>query len=67
MEIHDRIFVQTGKIFEIEHRSGSRKLLSALIRCHFDYIVACPAWHSGLQKTMKHKLQILQNKTIRLL
>ena len=42
----------------------SRKLLtSALILCHFDY--ACSAWHSGLQKTMKHKLQILLNKTIR--
>ena len=41
----------------------SRKLLtSALILCHFDY--ACSAWYSGLQKTMKHKLQILQNTTI---
>ena len=41
----------------------SRKLsTSALILCHFDY--ACSAWYSGLQKTMKHKLQILQNKTI---
>ena len=38
----------------------SRKLLtSALILCHFDY--ACSAWYSGLQKTMKHKHQILQN------
>ena len=43
----------------------SRKLLtSALILCHFDY--ACSAWYSGLQKTMKHKHQILQNKTIAL-
>ena len=42
----------------------SRKLLtSALILCHFDY--ACSAWYSGLQKTMKHKLQILENKTMR--
>ena len=42
----------------------SRKLLtSALILCHFDY--GCSAWYSGLQKTMKHKLQNLQNKTIR--
>ena len=42
----------------------SRKLLtSALILCHFDY--ACSVWYSGLQTTMKHKLQILQNKTIR--
>ena len=38
----------------------SRKLLtSALILCHFDY--ACSAWYSDLQKTMIHKLQILQN------
>ena len=29
----------------------------------FDY--ACSAWYSDLQKTMKHKHQILQNKTIR--
>ena len=42
----------------------SRKLLtSALILCHFDY--ACSAWYSVLQKNMKHKLQILQNNTIR--
>ena len=33
------------------------------VHCHFDY--ACSAWYSGLQKTMKHKLQILQNKTMR--
>ena len=45
----------------------SRKLLtSAIILCHFDY--ACSAWwtlYSGLQETMKHKLQMLQNETIR--
>ena len=43
----------------------SRKLsTSALILCHFEY--ACSAWYSGIQKTMKHKRQILQNKTMRL-
>ena len=38
---------------------SSKLLTSALILCHFDY--ACSASY----KTMKHKLQILQNKTIR--
>ena len=42
----------------------SRKLLTlALILCHFHS--ACSTRYSGLQKTRKHKLQILQNKTIR--
>ena len=35
----------------------------ALIQCHMDY--ACSSWYHGLQKNLKHKLQILQNKTIR--
>ena len=43
---------------------ASKKLLSsALIQCHMDY--ACSSWYHGLQKNLKHKLQILQNKTIR--
>ena len=29
------------------------------------YYYACSAWYSGLQNNMKHKPQILQNKTIR--
>ena len=31
--------------------------------CHMNY--ACSSWYHGLQKNLKHKLQILQNKTIR--
>ena len=40
-----------------------RLLSSAIIQCHMDY--ACSSWYHGLQKNLKHKLQILQNKTIR--
>ena len=43
--------------------ASKRLLSSALIQCHMDY--ACSSWYHGLQKTLKHKLQILQNKTIR--
>ena len=35
----------------------------ALIQCHFDY--SCSSWFSGLNKTLKNKLQVAQNKTIR--
>ena len=43
--------------------ASKRLLSSALIQCHMDY--ACSSWYHGLQKNLKHKLQILQNKTIR--
>ena len=43
--------------------TSKRLLSSALIQCHMDY--ACSSWYHGLQKSLKHKLQILQNKTIR--
>ena len=43
---------------------NSRKILcSALIQCHFDSF--CSSWYSGTSKTLKNKLQIMQNKTIR--
>ena len=43
---------------------GSRKTLSmALIQCHFDY--ACSSWYAGLNKKLKDKLQVMQNKIIR--
>ena len=44
---------------------STKLLTSVIIFCHFDY--ACSAWSSGLQKTMKHKHQILQNKQYGLL
>ena len=43
--------------------ASKRLLSSVLIQCHMDY--ACFSWYHGLQKNLKHKLQILQNKTIR--
>ena len=43
--------------------ASKRLLSSALIQCHMDYV--CSSWYHGLQNALKHKLQILQNKTIR--
>ena len=43
---------------------NSRKILcSALIQCHFDY--CCSSWYSSTSKTLKNKLQVMQNKMIR--
>ena len=43
---------------------NSRKTLcAALIQCYFDY--ACSSWYSGLNKTFRKKLQIMQNKVVR--
>ena len=40
-----------------------RLLCNALIQPHFDY--ACCSWYSNLNKKLKDKLQVLQNKCIR--
>ena len=40
-----------------------RMLCNALIQPHFDY--ACSVWYPNLNKKIKNKLQILQNKFIR--
>ena len=40
-----------------------RLLWNSLIQPHFDY--ACSAWYPNLNKRLKSKLQILQNKCIR--
>ena len=42
-----------------------RMLCNALIQPHFDY--ACPAWYPNLTEKTKKKLQIMQNKCIRLI
>ena len=43
---------------------STRKTLSlALILCHFDY--SCSAWYSHLNKLLKSKLQVAQNKITR--
>ena len=42
----------------------SRKTLCfALIQCHFDY--SSSSWYSGINKDLKQRLQIMQNKMIR--
>ena len=44
--------------------SSTRLTLStALIQCYFDY--SCSSWFGGLNKSLKHKLQVVQNKVIR--
>ena len=40
-----------------------RLLCNSLIQPHFDY--ACSAWYPNLNKRLKSKLQIIQNKCIR--
>ena len=42
----------------------SRKTLSmALVQCHFDY--SCSSWYEGVCKSLRNKLQVMQNKTVR--
>ena len=42
----------------------ARKILcSALIQCHFDY--SCSSWFPGINKGLKVKLQVAQNRIIR--
>ena len=40
-----------------------KTLCSALIQCHFDY--SCSSWYPGINKGLKDKLQITQNKIAR--
>jgi hypothetical protein len=40
-----------------------KTLCSALIQCYFDY--ACSSWYCGINKQLKHKLQVTQNKIVR--
>lgn len=44
-------------------RKTRKNLCSALILCHFDY--SCSSWYAGLNRGLKKKLQIAQNKIIR--
>ena len=42
----------------------SRKLLgNALVQCHLDYSIS--SWFNGLNKNLKHKLQVAQNRLTR--
>ena len=37
----------------------------ALIQCHFDY--SCSSWYEGVCKSLRNRLQVMQNKTVRFL
>ena len=39
-----------------------KSLCSALIQCHLDY--SCSSWYAGLNKPLKKKLQVTQNKVV---
>ena len=52
----------TGNAAFLEEKL-KKSLCSAVIHCHLDY--ACSSWYSGLNKHLKKKLQICQNKTVR--
>ena len=45
------------------NETSRKTLCSSLILCHFDY--SCSSWYSSLTKTLKRKLQIMQNKIVR--
>ena len=45
------------------NQNSRKTLATALIQCHFDY--SCSSWYSGLNKNLKGKLQIMQNKIVR--
>ena len=48
---------------DILNEKSRKTLCSALIQCYFDY--SCSSWYAGLNKGLKQKLQIMQNKIIR--
>jgi len=48
---------------EMLNFSSRKTLCSALIQCHFDY--TCSSWYPGINKGLKDKLQVAQNKMIR--
>ena len=35
----------------------------ALVQCHVDY--PCSSWYEGVCKSLRNKLQVMQNKTVR--
>ena len=52
-----------GHIAHLSNLGPYRTLCSALIQCYFDY--ACSSWYCGINKQLKHKLQVTQNKIVR--
>ena len=55
-----KFFARKSKLLD---KDSMKVLATALIQCHFDY--ASTSWFGGLSKLMKGKLQIAQNKLIR--
>ena len=35
----------------------------SLVQCHFDY--SCSSWYEGVCKSLRNKLQVMENKTVR--
>ena len=55
-----RFLYRINRFLSLPH---CRLLCNSLIQPHFDY--ACSAWYPNLNKILKSKLQIIQNKCIR--
>ena len=55
-----RFLYRYSNILNVKSR---KTLCSALIQCHFDY--SSSSWYSGINKGLKRKLQVMQNKMIR--
>ena len=58
------LYRHCSSLNEKKKKKKSRKLLcSALIQGHLDY--SCSSWYASLNKTLKKKLKISQNKVVR--
>lgn len=54
-------FLHRKKEYLTQHTK--KLLVMSLVQCHYDY--ACSVWYSGLTQSLKHKLQVTQNKLVR--
>lgn len=45
------------------NRNVRKMLGNALVQCHFDYCLS--SWYNGINKNLKHKLQVTQNRLVR--
>jgi len=54
-----------ARIFSLLDSKTLKILADALVQCHLDY--ACTSWYTGISKGLKGKLQICQNKWIRVI
>lgn len=52
-----------ARISSLLDSSTLKTLANALVQCHLDY--ACTSWYTGTTNGLKDKLQICQNKLIR--